>query len=73
MLSSYKGKDYKKTIFINDLANVAKLLADLTPETENHSSKNADRQFAAALRLIHDVVIAKEIKRRHSTLSLSQG
>ncbi len=72
MLSSYKGKDYKKTIFINDLANVAKLLADLTPEKEN-SSKNSDRQFAAALRLIHDVVIAKEIKRRHSTLSLSQG
>ncbi len=72
MLSSYKGKDYKKTIFINDLANVAKLLADLTPGKEN-LSKNADRQFAAALRLIHDVVIAKEIKRRHSTLSLSQG
>ena len=74
LLSKYKQKEYKKTVFVTDLPEVARLLAALTPETDfDPAWKDGDREFAAALKLIHDVIINKEMNRRPGYLSLSQG
>ena len=42
-------------------------------EEGSTSLSSEDKKFAAALKLIHDAVIAKELKRRPPQLSLSHG
>ena len=71
-MNRYKAKEYKKTVFVNDLDKVAKLLADLTPDSNFQESwSDVDRQFAAGLRLVYDAIIDKEMQRRPSQMNLS--
>ena len=62
MLNRYKGKEYKKMVFVPEIKEIAKLLADLTPDTDvNPEWSQDDIEVAAVLRLIHDALIHKEI------------
>lgn len=74
MVDKYKGKDYKKIIFVNDFEQVARLLAKITPKADLKKSwSQQDIVFACGLRLIHDAIINKEIGRRPSQYVLCQG
>ena len=70
MLARYKSKEYKKTVFVSDLAKVGKLLSQVMDDgdvgRDDPQVSKSDQEFAAALRLIHDAIISKEISRRHS-------
>ena len=49
-------------VFVPEIKEIAKLLADLTPDTEVNSEWSQDDiEVAAVLRLIHDALIHKEI------------
>ena len=69
MLARYKSKEYKKTVFVSDLAKVAKHLSKVMNDgdvgRDDPALDNSDHEFAAALRLIHDAIISKELSRRH--------
>ena len=73
-MNRYKGKDYKKMVFVPEIKEIAKLLAKLSPESEMDPEwSEDDRQFAAVLKLIHDSLIHKEMQRRPSQMILCQG
>ena len=69
MLARYKSKEYKKTVFVSNLAKVAKHLSQVMNDgdvgRDDPALHKTDHEFAAALRLIHDAIISKEISRRH--------
>lgn len=61
-------------MFLSDLDATAKLLAKLTPDADYQPEwSESDRELAAALKLIHDALIAKEIARRPAKLNLCHG
>lgn len=73
-LGAYKGKEYKKTVIIPNLRKVAKLIAKLDNTADcNPSWNQEDKELCAALKLVHDAIIAKEMSRRPSQLALCQG
>jgi len=75
MINQFQSKESKKAVFMPAFDKVVDLLADLLVEENASESKwsTEDREFRAALRLIHDALISREVARRPAYLSLSQG
>jgi len=65
LLGRYKARDYKKLVFLPQLAKVAHLLADLMI---NSGGDQKDREFEVVLRLIYDAIVSKEMARRPAYL-----
>lgn len=61
MLDKYRTREYGKAVFASDFQKLVKLLSNVSPECQVSGESDSTK---AALLLIYDVLISKEISRK---------
>lgn len=61
MLEAYKTREYGKIVFTNQFQKLAKIIATASPECNSNDEPDIVK---AALLLIYDVLISKEVSRK---------
>ena len=78
MMDRYKSREYKQVVFLKeqgrDLASILVRLMRLKEDGSEKNSKSQTRnQYEVILRVLHDVMVQKELKRRRVDVSLCSG